>query len=867
MGLLSRSYHRLKGSQPPKLPLYEKPHSPISKKERYSTSDDSSDLGSDDDDDLTDSDSDSPTRHGSRHSSSSVDSASHMLPRKSPARPRRPPGRYLPRLRNRVVRCLCIGMITTIIVFIVGLARASQLENQRVAAGKVEKKPPPPPIWESFEFLTRYYGGIRNLVPLEENDPQYPRLQDEQPYNVTASMAPGKRSGNTDNLVHSRRDLPLSKVFNDHPFAALTGNDADEINECFLDGQNTVKVPPLRYYNGRPHGFPNNVVGSYDTLSLPEDICFERYGRFGPYGYGYSIRSGGLGAGEHGEREGSSEVWQTVPQVDWRKLDWAETQRRCYGANAGRYTALTSRPSGPHGFYIGEGNGHAALTARDESSSTTTKTDNPHTSSTPTASEKESAKALGTIPRTAFVVRCWDEFQWKEEDQMNLRALISEIALVSGGRYDVHLLVEVKNDARHPIWADEEVYQARIKESVPKEFQGLVTLWSQTQMLATYQGMHDLFTKGPDHPVHGAYRGLQMAMQHFAYLHPEYEHFWQWEMDIRYTGHYYDLISKLEGWAKEQPRKGLWERNARYYLPDVHGTWEDFKQMARVQSDIGTVGADNIWAGVPGSQKETEVTKPEELVWGPLRPVDKKDWYETENDPVPPTTQERDKYSWGVGEEADLITLSPIFDPDGTTWGLADDITGYNESEGIGKPPRRAQIITASRMSRKLLTTMHRETAFKKHHAFPEMWPATTSLHHGYKAVYVPHPVYVDREWPIEYLAKILNGGKNGATGGSRTSVFGEREHNLRGLTWFYNSGFGRNLYRRWLGLRVNNDGGEEFETTGDMTRDDSTVPQMRGGEGRMCLPPMLIHPVKEVLLPVEGTAEEDEIPESDPTA
>jgi len=44
----------------------------------------------------------------------------------------------------------------------------------------------------------------------------------------------------------------------------------------------------------------------------------------------------------------------------------------------------------------------------------------------------------------------------------------------------------------------------------------------------------------------------------------------------------------------------------------------------------------------------------------------------------------------------------------------------------------------------------------------------------------------------------------------------------------------------------------------------------MRGGEGRMCLPPMLVHPVKGVELPVEGVREGDEEEgwvESDPSA
>jgi hypothetical protein len=849
MGIFSLNLRRVREPRQPKLPIYEALGSPDSTKERFSNSEDSSDTDGYDSSDY--SAPCSPRASGSRHTSDSVSSTHSMLPRRNKSfpvakRPSRP--KHLYRLPNKVIRYLCIGMVTTIILFIFSLVRASQLENQRIAAGKVEKKPPPPPVWEGFQFLTRYYGGIRTLAPLSNNVPQYPRFEDEQPYNTIASTSPSKK-------VDSRY-LPPSKAFTDHPRSTVTQS-AGDIKECFLDPENRVRVPPLRYYEGRPDGFPQHVVGSYDALSLPEDICFDRYGKFGPYGFGYSVRSGGLGVGEHGEQEGASALWQDVAQVQWQSINWAETQKRCYNANAERYKPFVPRESPPRGFYISSSKKAGTLQARGEST---------EVKSTDRTNTTESTHAThGDLPRTAFVIRCWDEFQWGEEDRMNLRSIITEVSLASGGRYDVHLLVEVKNDAAHPIWADDEVYRARIKESVPEEFQGIATLWTQTQMLSLYQGIYDLYTKGAEHPVHGAYRGLQMAMQYFAHNHPEYDYFWQWEMDIRYTGHYFDLVSKLEDWARDQPRKGLWERNSRFYVPAVHGDWEDFKQMARVQSE--SVGGSSQDVGFPGGgalRKETP-TKTEQIVWGPLRPDEEEDWFETESDPVPPTSAERDRYAWGAGEEADLITLNPIFDPEGTSWGLAEDITGYNRSSGL--PPRRAQVITASRMSRRLLTAMHRETAFKKHHAFPEMWPATAALHHGLKAVYVPHPVYVDREWPVEYLARVLNGGRNGASGGSRTSVFGDREHNMRGMSWFYNSGFGGNLYKRWLGLKVNNDGGEAFELTADMSRDDATVPTMRGGEGRMCLPPMLLHPVKDVELPVEREVESVEVPESDPAA
>ncbi|KAI0164816.1 hypothetical protein GGR57DRAFT_213087 [Xylariaceae sp. FL1272] len=856
-GLLSSFTAGSKGNSH-RLPVYEHPYTPT--KERLS--DDSYDES-----DSNDSDVSSPDAPGSRYASTTSLQAPILA---KPTRPgsRRPVRPY--RLPNRLIRYVCFGLVGLIVLFIASLVRASHNENIAIAEGKITKKPPPPPIWESYPFLTRYYGGIKTLVPLAKNAPEYPRAKDELPFDHLDS--------NSDVVAAEtvKRDLPSSKDFTQYPQSVFAAS-PENVQPCFLDKEKEVQVPPIRYYEGRPSGFPENVLGSYELLGLPEDVCFERYGKYAPYGLGYSIRSGGLGTGGTGDTEGIESTWSKVPKVIWKSMNWADTQRRCYQENAARYDPLPVRQPAPHGFYIDEVNNTVStmsLTTRDSAIDELlqyTSSSNEAGSSgigtgQPSTSKSSTETVSKALPRTAVVVRCWDEYIWREEDIMNLRSLITELSLASGGRYDVHLLVQVKNEAAHPIWADSNVYKNRINETLPPEFQGIATLWTETQMLAMYQGIHDLFARGPDLPVHGVYRGLQMAMQHFAYLHPEYDYFWQWEMDIRYTGHYYDLFSKVEQWTKEQPRKGLWERNARFYLPSVHGDWEDFKQMARVQSEMGTTGADNVWENIPGSEKLAQ-SRADQTVWGPERPNDPKDWFEPEKDPKVPWSYEKDKYVWGVGEEADYITFNPMFDPAGTTWGLADDITGYNETEGNGKPPRRAHIITASRMSRRLLLTMHKETAFFKHHAFPEMWPGTVALQHGFKAVFTPHPLYVDREWPTEIFASTLNAGKNGASGGSRNAVFGDREHNLEGLSWFYRSGFAPNLYRRWLGLTVNNDGGEEFELIADESKNGSTVGEMRGGEGRMCLPPMLLHPIKDVELPVEEAVSEIEIPESDPNA
>ncbi|KAI1383173.1 uncharacterized protein F4822DRAFT_419549 [Hypoxylon trugodes] len=852
MGASSWNPLRSRDARQSKLPLYENIN-----KERDSN--DSYDSSDDDGYSITSS---SPGTSNSRVTSASTSTAAPIMSKRNfvlPRKPRQPLGYRLP---NKVIRYLCFGLTSFIIIMILSLIRASHNENKALAEGRIDRPASAPPPWDSYPFITRYYGGIRNLVSFSRNIPEYPRTAGEAPVDKMSYANSSKWKPDVE-----ERSLPASKEFNQYPQSVF--QDAPEqFQECFIDKANKVRVPPIRYYEGRPNGFPEAVLGSYELLGLPEDICFERYGRYAPYGFGYSVRSGGLGTGEHGEKEGFESTWDKVAQVDWKGTNWADVQRRCYQANSVRFGAIPPRQANPNGFYVDEGTAAMKLNTRDAllDESLKSSTDKATKEKTPApASKGESDKKQ--LPRTAVVIRCWDEYFWREEDVMNIRSLISELALASGGRYDVHLLVQVKNDAAHPIWADAATYQRRIEETIPEEFRGLVTFWTETQMLSLYQGIFDLFARGPDLPVHGVYRGLQMAMQYFAYQHPEYDYYWQWEMDIRYIGHYYDLFTKVENWTKQQPRKGLWERNGRFYLPSVHGTWEDFKQMARVQSEIGITGADNIWDGI-GSDKKTQSSRGDRPIWGPERPKDPNDWFEPDDDPVPETSYEKDKYVWGVGEEADYITFNPMFDPEGTTWGLADDITGYNTTDGNGMPPRRAQIITASRMSRRLLMKMHRETAFFKHHAFPEMWPGTVALQHGYKAVFVPHPLYVDREWPTEVFARTLNNGKNGATGGSRTSVFGQREHNLIGLTWFYNSGFAPNLYRRWLGLKVNNDGGEEFELNVDESKNGSTVSLMRGGEGRMCLPPMLLHPVKDVELPVEANPEDKiEIPESDPGA
>ena len=751
------------------------------------------------------------------HSSanSSRDTSGSIQPMLGSKRPeRRMKSFYFYRIPNRTVRWLCLALMSSIILFILSLIRMSLVSSRQLEAQRLKDKSPPPPPWESFDFLERYFGGIRALVPRTENVPEYPRDADITPINVVNGSA-SARAGFSSTPFNPYPD------YNSSAYQLEYGN----VSECFLDTQGLIRVPKLYIYAGVPRGQPDAVMGSYETIGISNTMCFERYGRLGPYGFGYSLRRGGIGTGLIGEREGAENVWSVDQEVDYTNVQWGEAQRACAAKNSHRFKTTSGVQGDEFRDMRVERSDSLGLAGVIES-----EVDEFARNST----TQEANRNL--LPRTAVVLRTLWDFRYTQEDILYLRSLIAELSLASGGEYTLHFLVHVKDD-NLPIWADPDTYNRALNDALPKEFHGMATLWSERQMGLIYGGLAESYYR--DLPVHGVYRSTYMPMQYFAYKHPEYDYFWNWEMDVRYTGHWYYLFDSLQKWAKAQPRKGLWERNARFYIPDVHGSWEDFKQMVRVQSEMGTQNSNNVWSskkpGSPGQgQGGSAQSKIDPPVWGPLAP---EDVYQPENDPTPPTSYEKDKYLWGVDEEADLITLNPMFDPAETPWILAEDVTGYNTTERF--PPRRTAIITASRLSKRLLNTMHKEVALQRHTMFSEMWPASCALHHGLKAVYVPHPVFIDRNWPTSYLASVMNAGRNGATGGSRTSVFGDsRQHNFRGTTWYYNAGFSGNLWRRWLGYRVDSDGGEEEELA---------------GEGRMCLPGVLLHPVKGVELVIEG--------------
>ncbi|KAK4219608.1 hypothetical protein QBC37DRAFT_469080 [Rhypophila decipiens] len=611
------------------------------------------------------------------------------------------------------------------------------------------------PRWARFRHLEGYFNGIKALVPSDDYIPEYPRSRTGTwPFPVTGS--------------YTGLPTPI-------PYVPRYSSESEI---CYIDKEQSVPAPDVYAYAGLVQGQPEPVFGSHSLLGLRDDICFDRFGRYGPYGLGYRFEDGGVEAGMDTEKAGSDEVWSETGKINYNLVDWGDAQCRCHELNKHRFD---QQPS--------------------------------------TKSDGDGSHGIVRISRTAVVIRLYVGFLWTQHAILNFRAMISELSLRSGGEYDVHFLLHVR-DNYLPIWADGATAQRVLDENVPPEFHSICTLWSEAQMRLLYPIRFSSSVENPsNNDIHGVYRSAHFPLQHFAMAHPQYAHFWNWEMDMRWIGNYYELFDSLGAWTRSQPRVGIWERSAKYYIPRYHGTWDNFTDLVNRETEasgrLPIVGP----ATFPGKTA--------------LRSEDRGQSF------LPDSCAGKlalDREKCGVGEDADLIMLNPLFDPEGSGWVFSKDVTGY--SRGHPVPPRRSAIITASRLSRRLLEVMHEETWRLKHNMFSEMFPASMALHHGLKAVYAPHPVHVDREWELETLNEGFNGGQDGTTGGGRGSPYNLRnEHNHRGTTWYYNSEFAGLLWRRWLGYAQMDENG--------ILRGGQEAEESKEGTGRMCLRSMLFHPVK----------------------
>lgn len=185
-------------------------------------------------------------------------------------------------------------------------------------------------------------------------------------------------------------------------------------------------------------------MNSFDTMSL-DRVSYDRYYRYGPYGYG-----------ENETREIPG--WSKPSKVHWDAVQWGKLQRDCMNRNKNRYkpNSIASAPDP----WIPRKNDDETDNGND--------------------------KAMQSFrKRTAVVMRAYTDFEYSQNDLHNIRSLIVELSLRSGAEYEMFLLVHVK-DETIPIFSDWESYDNVIRSNVPPEFWDMTELFNLGLLSAWY---------------------------------------------------------------------------------------------------------------------------------------------------------------------------------------------------------------------------------------------------------------------------------------------------------------------------------------------------------------------------------------------
>lgn len=392
--------------------------------------------------------------------------------------------------------------------------------------------------------------------------------------------------------------------------------------------------------------------------------------------------------------------------------------------------------------------------------------------------------------RNAILLRTYDTKNYTPDNLYHIRSLITELTLHSGAEYEVFLMVQIIDLDKH-IFSDPAVYQGALNQYVPREFHNISILFNVPLLEAWYP------KAGKHNPNNSQQVHMSQPLQLFSLLRSDFDLYWQFELDVRYTGHHYHHLEAIRTWAQKQPRRLLWERDAYFYSPYIHKTWENFRNKVRQITNGG-----GVWGAVTATG---------------ISPVG----------PRPPTEfPEEDNFEWGVGEPADMINVSPIIDPVQTHMMFREAIDNYPDGKK-GTPSRAGPVTAMIAVSKRLLRAMHHSQVTMGTHMMPEMLPESTAFQHGLKAVAFPEPTYLDIDDKApEELESIFNDqSENGIWNGGSPNRLLAQHVNFWWSTGF-KPDFSNILYRKWLGI----------DSEGK-----------KAGEQRLCLPAMLMHPIKGI--------------------
>lgn len=307
---------------------------------------------------------------------------------------------------------------------------------------------------------------------------------------------------------------------------------------------------------------------------------------------------------------------------------------------------------------------------------------------------------------------------------------------------------------------------------------------------------------------------MNQPLQLFALHYPEFDHYWQLEIDQRFTGDagkYFDAVGKF---ARDEPRKQALERSTFTFDENLHGTYANFTASVNAANN----GKSRAWG---------PVSVPNIEPIGPKPPV---------------STPQEDDFTWGVGEDADVVTSSFCADIRDSVWVYKNWFKGLAFGE---RTPRWFCPPAVSRVSRSLALAVH-ETQHKQgvrigsESVFP-----TWALWLGLKLSYPPQPAYMrpheadyeefkedtyrdPAKWldttEIPWFGFSPEQSKDGVSHGN------PQANADRGLTWWWVSVFPNKVMDVWLGNDVN------------ATRWPS---MLAARDGKVYIPNFALHPVK----------------------
>ncbi|PHH67629.1 hypothetical protein CDD82_1264 [Ophiocordyceps australis] len=501
--------------------------------------------------------------------------------------------------------------------------------------------------------------------------------------------------------------------------------------------------------------YPKPLMGSYGDLGLSQ-TWMTADGRYGPYGFN------------------QDEAWYNRSRVDWETVDWGQLQDECAAQNAHRFPSSDAGPRFAGNDAWAKGRMEPRFTWRNQ------------TALRPTT---PGWKDFGTTRRTALVVRGFSGFAYKAEDMWHLRSLVVETALRTGGEYAVFLLVHMQ-DGDGSMFASRAAYEAAFEAAeIPRELESMAVLWDDGLLESWY-------------PAVGEHRTMWQAnqpLQLFALHYPEFDHYWQIELDQRFTSDAGAYLDAVASFARREPRRQALERASFPLRQQLHA---DYAQLRAA-----------VAAANPGISR----------AWGPLS-------VPREIDPIGPPPPAALDWLWGVGEEADAIVTSFCAPVAGSQWVFAHYATGFAAAPDPWFCPPAVM-----RASRALLLALHAAQAVQGLSVASEAMLPSWALWHGLKLSYPPQPVFArgqaegdDESEPEAWYGVAPEASPDGL-GQANPQSFARR-----GLSWWWASDWPRQLMDGWL-----------YGDAGVLASDELTGGVLAERRGKVYMANMALHPVK----------------------